>query len=80
MILTDPERLNWLRLIRSENIGPINFDQLLAKFGSATAALEALPDLTRKRPIRGQISGLSSSSAYRRSTVSLSASSSSGPG
>src|SRR5437868_12955271 len=52
MILTDQERLSWLRLIRSENIGPIIFDQLLAKFGSAAAALEALPDLTRKRPIK----------------------------
>lgn len=52
MILTDQERLCRLRLIRSENIGPINFDQLLAKFGSAAAALEALPELTRKRPIK----------------------------
>lgn len=52
MILPDRERLDWLRLIRSENIGAINFDQLLAKFGSAGAALEALPDLTRKRPIK----------------------------
>lgn len=52
MIMADRERLDWLRLIRSENIGAINFDQLLAKFGSAGAALEALPELTRRRPIR----------------------------
>lgn len=52
MSLSDQERLSWLRLIRSENIGPIVFDQLLGKFGSAAAALDALPDLTRKRPIR----------------------------
>ena len=49
------ERLQWLRLIRSENVGPITFRQLLARFGSAGAALDALPDLAkhggRRRPI-----------------------------
>ncbi|MBI3451585.1 MAG: DNA-protecting protein DprA, partial [Rhodospirillales bacterium] len=45
--LTDRERRDWLRLIRSENIGPITFFQLLRRFGSATAALAALPDLAR---------------------------------
>src|SRR6476646_1546149 len=39
------ERLDWLRLIRSENVGPVTFYQLLRRFGSATAALEALPAL-----------------------------------
>lgn len=52
MILSDQERLNRLRLIRCENVGAIVFDQLLDKFGSAAAALDALPELTRKRPIR----------------------------
>lgn len=52
MILTDQERLSWLRLIRSENIGAIVFDQLIGKFGTAAAALDALPDLTRKRPLK----------------------------
>jgi DNA processing protein len=50
------ERLDWLRLIRSENVGPITFYQLLARFGTAQAALEALPELAkrggRERPIR----------------------------
>ncbi|MHA1153112.1 MAG: hypothetical protein ACTSQ7_10700 [Alphaproteobacteria bacterium] len=32
------ERLDWLRLIRSENVGPITFRQLLARFGSVGAA------------------------------------------
>ena len=45
---SDKERLNWLRLIRSERVGPVTFRQLLARFGSATAALEALPDLARR--------------------------------
>lgn len=52
MILSDQERLNRLRLIRSENVGAIIFDQLIEKFGSAAAALDGLPELTRKRPIR----------------------------
>ncbi len=46
--LSDAERLDWLRLIRSENIGPVTFHQLLAHAGSATAALDLLPDLARR--------------------------------
>jgi DNA processing protein len=50
------ERLDWLRLIRSENVGPISFYALLARFGSAEAALARLPELARRggrdRPIR----------------------------
>ena len=37
-----------LRLIRSENIGPVTYRQLLRRFGSAAAALAALPDLVRR--------------------------------
>jgi DNA processing protein len=55
--LTDPERRDWLRLIRSENVGPITFFHLLRRFGSAAAALEALPELSRRggrtRPLVG---------------------------
>jgi DNA processing protein len=40
--------MDWLRLIRAENIGPITFYQLLQRFGSATAAIEALPELARR--------------------------------
>ena len=54
--LTDAERFDWLRLIRSENVGPRTFLTLIEKFGSAGAALKALPDLARRggaaRPIR----------------------------
>lgn len=46
--LTDTERLDRLRLIRSENVGPRTFRSLLRHFGSARAALEALPDLARR--------------------------------
>lgn len=42
------DRFDRLRLIRSPNIGPVTYRQLLARFGSATAALEALPDLVKR--------------------------------
>lgn len=42
------EQLATLRLIRSERIGPITCRQLIARFGSATRSLEALPDLARR--------------------------------
>ena len=46
--LTSTERLDWLRLIRSENVGPVTFRHLLRRFGSAAAALAALPDLAKR--------------------------------
>ena len=45
LTLTDRQRLNWLRLIRSENVGPATFRQLINRFGSAEAALAELPTL-----------------------------------
>jgi DNA processing protein len=46
--LSDDQRLDWLRLIRSENVGPVVFRQLLGRYGSPAAALEALPDIARR--------------------------------
>jgi DNA processing protein len=48
MQLTAAQRLDWLRLIRSENVGPRTFSMLLRRCGSAGAAIEALPDLARR--------------------------------
>jgi DNA processing protein len=45
--LTEKQKLSWLRLIRSDNIGPVTFRDLINHFGSAEAALDALPDLSR---------------------------------
>ena len=42
------ERLDWLRLIRSENVGPRTFRTLLKHCGSARAALNRLPELARR--------------------------------
>ncbi len=46
--LDESEKRDWLRLWRTENVGPITFRQLLRKFGSADAALEALPSMARR--------------------------------
>jgi DNA processing protein len=54
--LSDEQRFDWLRLVRSENVGPRTFRTLIDNCGSARAALEALPELARRggvtRPIR----------------------------
>lgn len=40
--------LDWLRLYRTENIGPVTFFRLIERHGSAEAALEALPAMARR--------------------------------
>ncbi len=45
----DPEqRLACLRLIRSDNVGPVTFRELVNYYGGAVQALEALPELARR--------------------------------
>ena len=46
--LTDSQKFNWLRLIRSQNVGPTTFRELINHFGGSTEALEALPELSRR--------------------------------
>jgi DNA processing protein len=48
VVLSDEQRLAWLRLIRSENVGPATFRALLSHFGSAEAAIDALPGLSQR--------------------------------
>ena len=48
IVLSDRQRLDWLRLIRSESIGPRSFRSLMNRFGGAAAALDALPGLARQ--------------------------------
>lgn len=50
--LSDEERLNWLILSRSENVGPTTFKSLIKRFHTASAAVRALPDLTRRGGLR----------------------------
>ncbi len=54
--LSDAEKLEWIRLARSEGVGPVTFFHLLRFCGGAAKALAALPELARrsgrKAPIR----------------------------
>ncbi|HRK24607.1 MAG TPA: DNA-processing protein DprA [Beijerinckiaceae bacterium] len=47
--LSDQQRLDWLRLSRSEGVGPMTFTALINRFGGAGAAVEALPELLRAK-------------------------------
>ena len=46
--LSERQRIAWLRLIRSDNVGPATFRDLINHFGSAETALEMLPELSRR--------------------------------
>ncbi|MFZ5669274.1 MAG: DNA-processing protein DprA [Pseudomonadota bacterium] len=53
--LAHAERVAWLRLARTANVGPVAFEHLLQRFGAAEAALEALPRLARREtPVHGR--------------------------
>ncbi|MDP6350811.1 MAG: hypothetical protein QF827_01100, partial [Alphaproteobacteria bacterium] len=54
-VLSESERLDWLCLSRSENVGPATFRDLLGIYGSAGAALAALPQLARRGGRRSRI-------------------------
>jgi len=49
------EQIHRLRLIRSENVGPITYWSLVKRFGNALDALDALPELARKGGLRRSI-------------------------
>ncbi|MGD9912823.1 MAG: DNA-processing protein DprA [Rhizobiaceae bacterium] len=44
--LSDRQRIAWLRLIRTDNVGPATFRDLINRFGSAETAIEMLPELS----------------------------------
>jgi DNA processing protein len=46
--LSPAERRDWLRLARTENVGPVAFDQLISRFGTPARALAAIPDMARR--------------------------------
>ncbi|MFO1148884.1 MAG: DNA-processing protein DprA [Alsobacter sp.] len=47
--MDERQRFDWLRLIRTDGVGPRTFRSLINHFGGARAALEGLPDLARQR-------------------------------
>jgi len=46
--LSDVERRAWLRLSRTQNVGPVTFAQIMARFDSAVDALGEIPHLARR--------------------------------
>ncbi|MFD2237699.1 DNA-processing protein DprA [Aureimonas populi] len=48
IVLSERQRFAWVRLIRSENVGPVGFRALVNRFGGAEAALDALPELAAR--------------------------------
>ncbi len=46
--LSPSERLNWLRLARADNVGPVAFRHLVERYGSAAKALAALPAIAAR--------------------------------
>lgn len=55
MTLSEAERFQRLRLIRSENVGPVTYHNLMRRFGSADAALAALPELSARGGMKRKI-------------------------
>lgn len=43
--LSDKQRISWLRLLRTPNVGPASFRDLINRYGSADAAISMLPEL-----------------------------------
>lgn len=68
--LSEEERLDWLRLIRCEGIGPISFKGLLESHGSARAVIEALPEIARRS---GRTLKLCSETGMRRELQAMAA-------
>ena len=54
-VISDAEMLARLRLIRSENVGPVTFRHLLNRYQTAQAALQALPELAARGGMQRRI-------------------------
>ena len=52
--MTDRETLNALRLIRTSQIGPVTYSMLIARYGIASDAISAVPQLAKRhgRPLK----------------------------
>src|SRR3954454_12862345 len=70
--LSDDQRLDWLRLIRSDNVGPCTFRSLVNHYGGAHRGLAALPDLARRGGASGPARVCSRQEAERELTAARS--------
>lgn len=71
--LSDTERRDWLRLARAQNVGPVTFAALIARFHSASVALAELPRLARRGGATGdmKIPGAAEAERELESTAKL---------
>lgn len=53
--ITEAERRDWLRLARTENVGPLTFIQLMQRYHTAGAAIEAIPELAAKGGLKRKL-------------------------
>jgi DNA processing protein len=51
--MTDDDRLDRLRLVRSRRVGAVTFHRLMAEHGTARAALDALPGIAEAAGVQG---------------------------
>ena len=58
MTLSQEEAFARIRLLRSPNVGPVTFRQLLGRFGSAAQALDALPEMAARGGKRQQVANV----------------------
>jgi DNA processing protein len=61
--LTPSQKLAWLRLIRTENVGPVTFRQLLNRAGSAEQAIADLPRLAARVGVGARVPSISEAEA-----------------
>ncbi len=47
--------ISWLQLVRSENVGPATFHELIKRYQTPEKALEVLPDLARQGGLKRQL-------------------------
>ncbi len=52
------EKLAWLQLSRTENVGPVTFYRLIEAYGSAQNALKALPELAKRGGRKNPLSAI----------------------
>src|SRR4051794_29723949 len=62
---TDAEKLAQLRLFRTENVGPVTYNRLMERYGSAQKALEAIPELSKRGGRLGELKPVSKDSAEK---------------
>lgn len=55
MSLSPAERRDWLRLARTEAVGPVTFAHLIGRYRTAAAAIAAIPELARRGGRAGQL-------------------------